>query len=82
LRKVDAFEFFMEKVDWPTNATLRPPMAPIMPWGPVIDGSNQGLPKRPLDMIQEGNYAAVPLIIGTNKDEVRALWLAARHAAD
>eukprot|EP00045_Choanoeca_perplexa_P016639 m.226724 g.226724 ORF g.226724 m.226724 type:complete len:556 (+) comp17315_c1_seq10:25-1692(+) len=69
LRKVDAFQFFMAKSDWPANATLRPPLAPVMPWGPVIDGSDQGLPKRPLDMIREKNYAAVPLIIGTNKDE-------------
>ena len=71
LRKVDAFEYFMDKSDWPTNTTLRPPMAPVMPWGPVIDGSSQGLPKRPLDMIRDKGSAAVPLIIGTNKDEVQ-----------
>ena len=33
LRSKNAFDFFMEKDDWPTNATLRPPLAPVMPWG-------------------------------------------------
>lgn len=70
LRKQDAFQFFMAKSDWPTNATLRPPLAPVMPWGPVVDGSELGLPARPLDMIKAGNFAKVPLIIGSNLDEV------------
>ena len=70
LRKVDVFEFFMGNGGWPTNATLRPPLAPVMSWGPVIDGSDQGLPGRPLDMVRARQYAEVPLIIGTNKDEV------------
>ena len=39
-------------------------------WGPVVDGV--ALPKAPLDRIEAGGYnAKVPVLSGTNRDEVR-----------
>lgn len=46
-----------------------PVLAPVMPWGPVIDGSNVGLPDLPYTMITQGNFAKVPLITGSNANE-------------
>jgi len=55
---------------WDQSGTgFRPLMAPLMPWGPAIDGSDQGLPGLPLELIQEGRGSGVPLIAGTNGDE-------------
>jgi len=39
------------------------------PVSPVIDGSVAGLKGRPLDLIQQGQWAKVPVIEGTNRDE-------------
>lgn len=44
------------------------PLWPLMPFGPVIDGSPAGLPDVPLTLIQRGEFHKVPLIIGANKD--------------
>ena len=44
-----------------------PPLAPIMPWGPAIDGT--ALPSLPLDALRAGTFAKVPVLLGTNKNE-------------
>ncbi len=36
-------------------------------WGPIIDGVE--LPRLPLDAIRDGDFARVPLLIGTARDE-------------
>lgn len=46
---------------------LPPAMAPIMPWGPVIDGTS--LTALPLTSLAAGDFAAVPTVFGTNKNE-------------
>ena len=38
-------------------------------WHPAVD--KDFVPREPLDMLREGDFAHVPTIIGTNKDEVR-----------
>eukprot|EP00698_Gefionella_okellyi_P025152 TRINITY_DN909_c0_g1_i1.p1 TRINITY_DN909_c0_g1~~TRINITY_DN909_c0_g1_i1.p1 ORF type:complete len:542 (+),score=83.53 TRINITY_DN909_c0_g1_i1:1149-2774(+) len=48
---------------------IAPLLAPIAPWGPVIDGSHAGLPQLPLDALKSGNFNKVPTIMGTNQDE-------------
>ena len=41
-----------------------------MPFGPVIDGTAEGLLDTPSALIEGGNFAAdVPLLIGTNGNE-------------
>jgi len=44
------------------------PLWPLMPFGPVIDGTDVGLPDVPYTLMQKGDFAKVPLIIGANKD--------------
>jgi len=47
-----------------------PLLDPLMPFGPVIDGSPEGLIELPLTTLQRGGFkTAVPLLIGTNKNE-------------
>ena len=46
-----------------------PGLAPVMPWGPVIDGSETGLKDMPLTILQNGQGNYVPTIWGSNKDE-------------
>ena len=36
-------------------------------WGPIVDGT--ALPRLPLDAIRAGDFARVPLVIGTARDE-------------
>jgi len=38
-------------------------------WSPTVDGSV--LPAMPVELIQDGNYQKVPVIIGTTRDELR-----------
>jgi carboxylesterase type B len=45
-----------------------PPLWPLMPFGPVIDGTQAGLPDVPLKLVQRGEFNKVPLILGSNKD--------------
>lgn len=53
---------------WPDPDTHNiPPLAPSMPYGPTIDGVS--LLGRPIDLIEAGHWARVPLIIGTNLNE-------------
>jgi para-nitrobenzyl esterase len=47
---------------------LASPLFPAMPFGPVVDGSLVGLPDVPLTMFKRGDFAKVPLILGSNKD--------------
>jgi len=53
----------------PFDAPFIPKMYPIMSWGPAIDNSKMGLSDLPLTLIKAGNWAKVPTIMGTNKDE-------------
>jgi len=39
------------------------------PWAPTVDGSF--LPAMPMEMIQQGDYHKVPVLIGTTRDELR-----------
>ncbi len=48
---------------------LLPALAPIMPWGAAIDGTQTALPDVPLKLIQAGKFNRVPTIFGTNQDE-------------
>ena len=48
---------------------LLPALAPIMPWGAAIDGTDTALPDVPLRMIQAGRFNRVPTIFGTNQNE-------------
>mmetsp|Transcript_107457 Transcript_107457/g.213377 ORF Transcript_107457/g.213377 Transcript_107457/m.213377 type:complete len:605 (+) Transcript_107457:121-1935(+) len=51
---------------------LRPrhhsPIYPVMPVGPVIDGTEAGLPDTPIKMVEAGRFNRVPLIAGANED--------------
>jgi para-nitrobenzyl esterase len=74
--------------DWPNPPAAGPPsgwvsaFAPLMPFGPCVDGSPE-LPALPLALIRAGQFARVPLIIGTNQNEgsifLAALPLVIRH---
>jgi len=44
------------------------PLWPLMPFGPCIDGTDVGLPDMPYTLMQKGEFAKVPLIVGANKD--------------
>merc|ERR1711981_762336 len=44
------------------------PLWPLMPFGPVIDGTDAGLPDMPLTLVQQGKHHKVPLMLGSNKD--------------
>lgn len=44
-----------------------------MPWRPVVDGSV--IPSHPLEAIERGDSAPVPLLVGTNLDEFRFFTL-------
>lgn len=46
-----------------------PDLAPIMPWGPVIDGTDTGLRQMPQRLLDQGLGNYVPTILGTNRDE-------------
>lgn len=46
---------------------FRPKLFPVMPWGPVVDGS--ALVDTPIALMTKGEFNNVPLIIGTNLDE-------------
>jgi len=44
------------------------PLWPLMPFGPCIDGTDVGLPDVPYTLMEKGEFAKVPLIVGANKD--------------
>jgi len=51
------------------GSIIVPPVAPVMPFGPAIDGSKNGLPDVPMHLIEKGEWAQVPVIMGINKNE-------------
>ncbi|GMH74358.1 hypothetical protein TL16_g06442 [Triparma laevis f. inornata] len=52
-----------------TNSTFVPPLSPIMPFGPVIDGTVNGTPRMPYDGITGKKAMNVPLMIGSTSNE-------------
>ena len=55
---------------FPRNtAPSLPGLAPVMPWGAAIDNSTAGLLDLPLTLMQQGKFAKVPVILGTNLNE-------------
>jgi carboxylesterase type B len=44
------------------------PLWPLMPFGPVIDGTDVGLQDQPYTLMTKGEFSKVPLIVGANKD--------------
>jgi hypothetical protein len=47
-----------------------PPLAPVMAWGPVVDGLADGVEAAPLRMVRSGRFKpGVPVILGSNRDE-------------
>jgi para-nitrobenzyl esterase len=46
-----------------------PPLGPMFPWGPAVDGTPAGLPNLPIFLLRAGTFNKVPLILGTNHDE-------------
>ena len=46
-----------------------PPFAPVMPFGPVLDGTPAGLTDPPITAIAKGNFNKVPVLHGHVKDE-------------
>eukprot|EP00049_Salpingoeca_infusionum_P010555 m.182680 g.182680 ORF g.182680 m.182680 type:complete len:554 (+) comp14674_c0_seq3:190-1851(+) len=69
LRETNPRDLMMDGNDYQKINRTIPPLAPVMPWGPVIDMSSMGLKARPIDSIRAGNFAQVPIIMGTNHDE-------------
>eukprot|EP00927_Polykrikos_kofoidii_P086091 TRINITY_DN9545_c1_g1_i1.p1 TRINITY_DN9545_c1_g1~~TRINITY_DN9545_c1_g1_i1.p1 ORF type:complete len:609 (-),score=79.94 TRINITY_DN9545_c1_g1_i1:99-1925(-) len=47
---------------------LASPLWPLMPFGPVVDGTFAGLTDTPLELVRRGDFNKVPLIVGANKD--------------
>ena len=46
-----------------------PGLAPVMPWGPVVDGTSVGTLDMPLTLLTAGQGNYVPTIWGSNKNE-------------
>ena len=67
----DRLKAAMQRLKLPQELFPRyiPAIAPIMPWGPAIDGASVGLPDVPLNMIAKGTWNKVPVVFGTNKNE-------------
>jgi para-nitrobenzyl esterase len=64
--------FLLTDPDWPfvhQRPELLPPLSPLMPFGPAIDGVETGLLDFPQHLLDQGKFNRVPLILGTNKDE-------------
>jgi carboxylesterase type B len=45
------------------------PVFPLMPFGPVIDGSPDGLMGLPSDLVASGAFNHVPVLLGNNKND-------------
>ncbi len=60
------------------RVTARAQREGLPSFGPIVDGDT--LPVRPLDAVASGSAASVPLLIGTNRDEVK-LFNATRDRA-
>eukprot|EP00927_Polykrikos_kofoidii_P046035 TRINITY_DN4021_c0_g1_i1.p1 TRINITY_DN4021_c0_g1~~TRINITY_DN4021_c0_g1_i1.p1 ORF type:complete len:638 (-),score=85.72 TRINITY_DN4021_c0_g1_i1:91-1923(-) len=48
---------------------LASPLWPLMPFGPVVDGTAAGLMETPLELVRRGEFSKVPLLLGSNKDD-------------
>lgn len=48
---------------------VRSPLYPMMPYGPVIDGSDHGLLDVPINLANAGRFLKVPLIVGANNND-------------
>lgn len=59
----------MAKQGGVSGSAPMPALAPIMPWGPAIDGAYTGLLDVPLELMRKGAAARVPVILGTNANE-------------
>lgn len=64
---LEALRAIANKQD-PDKPAYRSPLWPIMPNGPVIDGSEYGLLDVPLRLVQAGRFNEVPLILGANEN--------------
>ena len=45
------------------------PLAPVLPWVPVVDGTRSGLLGTPQDRIAENDFNHVPILIGSTHNE-------------
>merc|ERR1712091_665409 len=67
-----------------TMPSPNPPLAPVLPWTPTVDGSY--LTGTPLEMIRTGAFNKVPFMMGNVKDEgslfALALPFVDKHLAD
>ncbi|GMI15813.1 hypothetical protein TrLO_g2725 [Triparma laevis f. longispina] len=50
-------------------SSFLPVLAPLMPFGPVIDGVDVGMPLLPYDGIEKGLHNKVPFMAGTTSNE-------------
>ncbi|GMH92022.1 hypothetical protein TrVE_jg2768 [Triparma verrucosa] len=50
-------------------SSFLPVLAPLMPFGPVIDGVDVGMPLLPYDSISQGLHNKVPFMAGTTSNE-------------
>lgn len=49
---------------------MNPPLSPVLPWGPVVDGLVEGVEASPLETFRSGrNTPGLPVILGSNRDE-------------
>lgn len=55
-------------VDAPAGFVGRSPVFAVFPFGPVIDGTPNGLVDLPSTLVQQGKLAQVPLLLGSNRD--------------
>eukprot|EP00041_Stephanoeca_diplocostata_P010591 m.168700 g.168700 ORF g.168700 m.168700 type:complete len:452 (+) comp18218_c0_seq1:120-1475(+) len=46
-----------------------PRLLPFLMWGPVVDGSREGVEARPIEQLKEKRFNDVPLLLGTVRDE-------------
>lgn len=75
LRNTSTVDWMYTTLSWFTGgwdqsgSGFRPLLAPMMPWGPAIDGTDVGLPDLPLELIKSGKGSGVPFVGGSNADE-------------
>jgi para-nitrobenzyl esterase len=46
-----------------------PTLAPLMPFGPVVDGTEEGMPKLPYDAMRDGEHNRIAFMAGTTSNE-------------
>jgi para-nitrobenzyl esterase len=46
-----------------------PPLFPVLPFGPAVDGTFKGLQTLPLTALRSGRFNKVPTVFGSNRDE-------------